>query len=217
MNIDERIETLKAVIVNFGKIFGPNTEISLYDLRKPGIAALENGHVSGRKVGFQPDPAVLATLDSSVDESGCLVGMSRTTKDGREIRASHFLLKNEDGIPYARICVNQDMTQLSNIRDSITALMGVMESAEGVIGGSGNIVQQTCRNLIMREIQAHLPAELQNREVKTQIIAELYRKGIFDIKDSVSQVCTLLNISQTTLYNTLRDIRSQENLTNRRF
>ena len=207
MNIDERIETLKAVLACLGQALGPDVEFALYDLRKPGICALINGTVSGRSVGFQPDPAVLAAMDQTIMQKGQSVGVLRSAQNGKKIRGSHFLLRTEEGIPYARLCVNQDVTKISQLRDTLDALIAAPAEEQAPLTLDENIIQKTCHAVIMEEIQAHMPVALQSREVKAEIITSLYKKGVFDIKDSVGQVCNLLGISQTTLYNFLREIR----------
>ena len=207
MNIDERIETLKTVLNYLGQALGPDVEFALYDLRKPGIYELVNGEVSGRDVGFQPDPAVLAAMDQTIMQDGQSIGLLRSAQNGKKIRASHFLFRTEEGIPYARLCVNQDVTKIMQLRDTLDAMLAAPAEEQVPLALDENIIQKTCHAVIMEEIQAHLPVSLQSREVKNEIITSLYKKGVFDIKDSVGQVCNLLGISQTTLYNFLREIR----------
>ena len=49
--------------------FGPNCEVVIHDLQSndpdSSIVAIENGHVSGRKVGDGPSHVVLEALNSS--------------------------------------------------------------------------------------------------------------------------------------------------------
>ena len=53
------------------------------------------------------------------------------------------------------------------------------------------------------------PSALGSKEVKLRILRKLEEKGVFQLKDSVPRVCELLDISQATLYNYLREIRTQ--------
>ena len=53
------------------------------------------------------------------------------------------------------------------------------------------------------------PSTLGPKEIKLRIIRKLEEKGVFQLKDSVPQVCELLDISQATLYNYLREVRTQ--------
>jgi len=53
------------------------------------------------------------------------------------------------------------------------------------------------------------PSALGSKEVKLRILRKLEEKGVFQLKDSVPQVCELLDISQATLYIYLREIRTQ--------
>ena len=54
------------------------------------------------------------------------------------------------------------------------------------------------------------PSTLGSKEIKLRILRKLDEKGVFLLKDSVPQVCELLDISQATLYNYLREIRSKD-------
>ena len=52
--------------------FGPNCEVVIHDLQSndpnSSIVAIENGHVSGRKVGDGPSHVVLEALNSDDDD-----------------------------------------------------------------------------------------------------------------------------------------------------
>ena len=65
--------------------------------------------------------------------------------------------------------------------------------------------------LVMSDIIKNVgkPSTLGSKEIKLRIIRMLEEKGVFQLKDSVPQVCELLGISQATLYNYLREVRTQ--------
>ena len=97
--------------------------------------------------------------------------------------------------------------------------MGRLSGKTAVITGAGSGIGRAASLLFAAEgaklVIADIiktvgkPSALGSKEVKLRILRKLEEKGVFQLKDSVPQVCELLDISQATLYNYLREIRTQ--------
>ena len=66
------------------------------------------------------------------------------------------------------------------------------------------------QNAIMNSIWKMTSGELDTKEGKINLLRDLKRQGIFDVRATTPYICKALSISQTTLYNYLREIRDDE-------
>ena len=73
-----------------------------------------------------------------------------------------------------------------------------------------NYIQKMTQQVIVNAIEKMKPTSIDTRESKLEVLRQLELKGVFAVKDAVPNVCRLLSISQATLYNYLREIRSQD-------
>ncbi len=86
-------------------------------------------------------------------------------------------------------------------------------SRETIADTSGQARDDTIDSLttdiIFEELKRmkYASVDTNTREARMTIIRRLDEKGIFDVKNSTGKVCSLLNISQATLYNYLKEIR----------
>ena len=74
--------------------FGPNCEVVVHDLISndpdSSIVAIENGHVTGRKVGDGPSQVVLEALRSERAHLQDHLSYLTRTKDGKILKSSTF-------------------------------------------------------------------------------------------------------------------------------
>jgi len=65
--------------------------------------------------------------------------------------------------------------------------------------------------VIVDAIERVKPLSMDTKTGRMEILRTLDKKGVFDVKDAVPQVCSILSVSQASLYNYLREIRLEEN------
>lgn len=216
MTHEERMNILKTIVIGFGKMLGDETEIVLHDLTTNEIAYIVNGHITGRDTTYSISPSVRETIVEMVDDDGCLIGYGSGTLQGHKLKASHLIIRDEEGNPDAMICVNQDVTQLENVISYLGTLVRMQplssdeESGDEEPNDGETYIQRITKQAILDAIDRSKPTDLSSREAKLKILGDLKSKGIFDVKDAVPYVCSILNISQATLYNYLRDLRNED-------
>ena len=161
------------------------------------IAFIANGHISGREQGQQ------------MEESGTVVRLTRKN-NGELHKSTTMMFFDENGAYEAMLCFTVNLTALDQAKKMLDSLMNVMpfESPEAM--GSDLTIADYSKLVIADIIKTvGKPSALGSKEVKLRILRKLEEKGVFQLKDSVPQVCELLDISQATLYNYLREIRTQ--------
>lgn len=213
MSTEHDLTLLIQTAKGLAKLMGDETEIVLHDLIEHKIVFIANGHITGRSVGYQLKENMLinAVLDS-VDEDGHAVGSKSKTIEGKILKVSHFVYYDEIHKPYAMICINQDVSQLAALKDKLDNYIGTEKNEITDHHSSNNdehYIHQVVKNLINDEMEKLKPTPLNTKETKLKVLETLENKGVFDVKDSVPQVCEMLSISQATLYNYLRELRQK--------
>ena len=194
-------DTCRQMMTGFSKLLGPDTELALHDLKTRELVYIVNGGITGRDAGYRMESSVYDAILELVDENGLVIGYPSRSREGKTLRASHIVLRDADGKPAALLCINQDTSKWEAVRDLIDAMIS---------SRSENYIQTMTRRVIMDVVEQAKPVNLENKEVKLGILQKLESKGVFSVKDAVPIVCKTLSISQATLYNYLRELRSRE-------
>ena len=202
------LETLKQIAKAISSQFGNDCETVIYDLctKEIGksIVFVENGHVSGKKIGDSPDQRILDMLNDendsvSKDRCACLL----RTRSGRALKCSTLFIKDSEGIIKYIFEINHDITNLLVVENSIKELTGNNEEEK----------QQKPKKLtlevnsILDELISQasdligIPAALMTKEDKIRFINYLNDAGAFLITRSGDKVSEFLGISKYTLYN----------------
>ena len=192
-------DTCRQMMTGFSKLLGPDTELALHDLKTRELVYIVNGGITGRDAGYRMESSVYDAILELVDENGLVIGYPSRSREGKTLRASHIVLRDADGKPAALLCINQDTSKWEAVRDLIDAMIS-----------SRSYIQTMTRRVIMDVVEQAKPVNLENKEVKLGILQKLESKGVFSVKDAVPIVCKTLSISQATLYNYLRELRSRE-------
>lgn len=206
------MKTCQQIINGFSKLLGKDTEIVLHDLKKGELVYIVNGYVTDRSIGYKMDSSTYEMILGMAGEEDDLIGYPSRSNGGRNLRASHIVIRDASGVPAALICINQDTSGWEAVRDMIDSMIArhSMSNREEVSDTSENYIQNVTRQVIMDAVERSKPANLESKEVKLSILWKLETKGVFSVKNSVPIVCSMLSISQATLYNYLREIRSRE-------
>ena len=185
--------------------FGENCEIVVHDI-KPGdetissISLIENGHVTGRKVGDGPSQAVIDALT----EGGAVEDrLSYFTKadDGKILRSTTIYIKNDDGRVEGVFSINFDITYLALAENAIRSFTGTVDSKNSAPKITSD-VESLLDDLIEQSVRlVGKPVALMTKDDKIKAIRFLNDTGAFLITRSGDKVASYFNISKFTLYN----------------
>lgn len=206
-SIRDEINFLQHLVEGIAAQFGEQCEVVLHDLTgsyESTIAAIANGHVTGRKVG---DPGTNLGLEllRGTEANGNKYNYLTQTKDGRVLRSTSLYMKNREGEAIGALCINFDITNLMVAEKTLQTLTQ---------GGSRGIVNETfvsnvsdLLDALIQEAQEQIgkPVAVMTKEDKMKMIGLLDRKGAFLIKKGGEKIGAYLNISKYTLYNYLEE------------
>ena len=208
---------LESVMKLIAAQFGPDCEVVLHDWSKDyesTIVAIENGHVSGRKVGDGGSNLGLEVMRGTTDGS-TLLNYITQTQDGRMLRQSSPNMTDEKGNKLGALCINLDVTEyiMMQHRLSGVTLFPCVRPGEQEVSKEffTNDVSELL-DYLMKEGTEQLgkaPEEM-TKEEKKQVISYLDQKGALLITKSGPKICRYLGISKFTLYNYLDEIHSEQ-------
>ena len=192
--------------------FGSNCEVVVHDLqsgdREHSIVAIENGHVTGRKIGDGPSHIVLQSLQNSDTQLEDRLAYLTKTKDGKILKSSTIYIRDDRGKIIGIFGINFDISLLAAAADQLSTFTGT-ESGESQAEPISMNIADLLDELIDQSTRAvGKPAALMTKDDKVQFVRLLNEAGAFLITKSGPKVCQYLGISKYTLYSYLDEIKS---------
>lgn len=203
------LDMLKQIAAGLAAQFGDNCEIVIHDLDKysieNSIVHIENGHVTGRKVGDGPSGAVFDALKHHDGPLPDKLAYLIKTESGRILKSSTIYIHNEDGTLRYIFAINYDITNLLAIESSIHSLIGCQPEENETESSSPKTithdVSQLLDELIEQSVElVGVPVPLMTKEDKIKAINFLNDTGAFLITKSGDKVAKYFGISKYTLY-----------------
>ncbi len=195
--------------------FGSGCEVVVHDLEATdpshSIVAIENGHVTGRKLGDGPSHVVLEALHAGTERLEDRLAYLTKTADGKILKSSTVFIRDDDGRTVGIFAVNYDITILRAMGDTIAEVVGTGPSAPREPEPIVRSVADLLDDLIEQSVQlVGTPVALMTKEEKVRAIRYLNDTGAFLITKSGPKVCKYFGISKYTLYNYLDEARATE-------
>ena len=184
--------------------FGPNCEVVVHDLGtndpERSIVAIENGHVTGRKVGDGPSHVVLEALNGAPEKLRDHMCYLTKTKDGKILKSTTIYIRDDDGVTIGIFGINYDITLMLAMEETLRQFTATEKETSEPEPISRN-VSDLLDELIEQSVKlVGKPVALMNKEDKVKAIQILNETGAFLITKSGDKVCKYFGISKYTLY-----------------
>ncbi len=184
--------------------FGPNCEVVVHDLAtndpESSIVAIENGQVTGRKVGDGPSHVVLEALRGEKQELQDHLCYLTRTKDGKILKSTTIYIRDDDGEPIGIFGINYDITLMLAMETALkqfTATEPEEKEPEAISRNVSDLLDE----LIQQSVKiVGKPVALMTKEDKVKAVQFLNDTGAFLITKSGDKVCKFFGISKYTLY-----------------
>ena len=201
-----RLEELRHIAKGIAAQFGPNCEVVVHDLSQHPdhtIVAIENGHVSGRKVGDGASNVVLERMEHQDREAQDHLSYLTRTPDGKVLKSSTIYIRNGRGWVTAILAINFDISALMMAAGAMRDFIAVQEPQQTEPEKIVNI-NDVLEELIQQSVAlVGKPAALMNKEDKIKAIRFLNENGAFLVTRSGEKVAKYFGISKYTLYSYL--------------
>ena len=191
---------LKGIVAQFGE----QCEAVLHDYSQEynhTIVAIENGYITGRKVGDCGTNLGLEILRGSAKDDDQYNYLTRS-KDGKILRSSSVYIHADDGSLIGSLCINWDVSNLVYSANVISKL------ANADVQQVNEIITDNVSDLLDALIQESIaqvgkPVVNMTKEEKIIGLKYLDKKGAFLVKRASDRVAKVYGISKNTLYNYL--------------
>ncbi len=192
--------------------FGENCEVVIHDLSldtEHSIIYIENGHVTGRKVGDGSSRVVLEALSKKPEELYDRVSYLTQTENGRILKSSTIYIRDNGGGVIGILGINYDITNFMMMDYTLQGMIKTQDEKEaperinkGVNGLLDELIEQSVKLV-------NKPVSQMNREDKIRAIQFLHDAGAFLITRSGDKISKFFSISKYTLYNYI-DLKEDE-------
>ena len=184
--------------------FGSRCEVVVHDVSGKGtsdsIVAIENGHVSGRKVGDGASHVALEqVLSGGVAPEDHLSYLTKTP-DGKILKSSTMYIRGKGGKVSAILGINFDISALLMVDNAVRELITPQDidsrEPEKIINGNDLLDELIEQSVAL----VGKPVALMNKEDKMRAIGFLSQSGAFLVTKSGDKVSKYFGISKYTLY-----------------
>jgi predicted transcriptional regulator YheO len=207
------VESLKKVAQAFGASLGPWCEVVIHDLRKPesSIVEIVNSNVTGRKVGGPITDYGLRMLIEKPTQD-LYIGYSTLSPDGRQLKSSTVLFRDQNGEPIIALCLNLDVTDFINFNKTCNSIIGApndVEDLEPIETFEADVVS-TMKSTAERVIsQVSSSTAYMKKADRVEVVRQLEDQGFFLLKGSVKFLAKKLGMSSFSIYKYLDEIKGK--------
>jgi len=223
-NINPILANYIPIVKAIAETFGPDCEVLLHDVSnlENSIIAIENGHVTGRKIGSPITDLGLYFLKSDLFKNTDFIANYQTeSKEGKKLKSTSVFIRDKQKKVIGFLCINYALERLSEVRkmidDFIVATKGVdkevsnNERKEEIF--TDNIDDLLDRLFIKVKEKIGKPIEKMQKDDKLEVVRYLQKKGVFLVKGNIDKIANKLNVSRYTVYNYLSEIKPEKNST----
>lgn len=202
---ESKLRMLKQIAAGLAAQFGPNCEIVIHDLAaskvEHSIVHIENGHVSGRKVGDGPSKIVMEQMMSGNEDPQDQLAYLTRTPDGKILKSSTIYIHDSNGKVTGILSINFDISALLMVENAIGGITATRERTREEQRITVINVNDLLEELIEQSVAlVGKPVALMNKEDKVKAIQFLSSHGAFLITKSGDKVAKYFGISKYTLY-----------------
>ncbi len=201
------LQSYRSMVEGLGNYLGSAYEIVLHSLEdfQHSVIYINHGEHTGRKVGAPITDKALDFLLKFYENSSTQETYYSVNAKGEPLKSTTIAIKGENDRIIGLLCMNFYMnisfydfihtfTQKEIAAESTSTTETFASNVDDMITSTLNTVRERIYN------DSSISSSNKNKE----IIYDLYDKGIFQIKDAVTVIAKLLNISKNTVYLHLR-------------
>jgi len=204
------LKSYEAVVDGLAMLIGSHCEIVLHSLEdlKCSAVRIANGEHTGRKIGSPITDLALRMLHDMTDaESNVSRAYFTRAKSGVLMKSVTIAIRNGKQRVIGLLCINM------NLDVPFSQIMATFMPPETHEMDSSVNFASSVEDLVMQTLEFTIEEVSNDRNISNnaknrQIVLNLYEKGIFDIKDAISQVAERLNISRHTVYLYIRQFKN---------
>lgn len=202
--MNKQLETFTPLCDAIGKLFFPNVEVVLHDLETQKLVHIVNPF-SKREIG---DKMINDVKDINSLKEDIVGPYNKTNIDGKKLKTVSTILRDTNKKAIGIICINFKIEVFETMYDSLKMLLNIEKNEEQPQALFSQDWKEHTHNTINKYLETNnlVLEELKIKE-KKELIIYLNNEGIFSIRNVVTYLCEVLDISRATIYKWLKEIK----------
>ena len=182
---------------------------------------IENGHVTGRKIGSPMTDSGLYFLKSDLfKDTNFITNYQTESKDGKKLKSTTIFIRDDKEKIIGFLCINYALDHLTEIRKKIDDFCAVNKDVDKNVFNNeekeeffaDNLDDLLERIFIKAQEKLGKPIEKMQKDDKLELVSYLQKKGVFLVKGNIDKIANKLNVSRYTIYNYLSEIKPEKNI-----
>lgn len=191
------------------EFWGENCEVVIHNLARldASVMKIVNGHLSGRQVGAPISEVTLSFVNKMLATPSLRhLTYFAKNKRGDTFKASISAIEGEKGNIIGLFCVNfyLSVSLFSMLQNFTPAARTESENISETFVENAEELMLNALEEAKKSVYDNLAISSSNKN--KEIVAILYQKGIFNLKDSVITIANHLGISKNTVYMHIRNM-----------
>ena len=208
----ENLQVIQTMLRSIHQMLGDRYEVILHDLShvESSIVGIE-GCITHRKIGGPATNYLIQLLREYGDEAKDSINYKNVMPDGRVLRSSTIFIRDNDGKIIGSLCINQDLSDFM-VANRLLERLVEFKSEEHEVPKEmfAQDISEVMEAMVGSELALmNKPVAYMQKEDKLALVDDLERKGVFDVKGSVEYVAECLGVTNFTVYNYLKEIRTK--------
>ena len=215
--MNQHIKRFITIADFLGEVLGSNTEIILHDLTnyEESIVHIINGHISNRKIGGPPTDLILEFIASeSKGDKQFISNYNSKSIEGKLLYSSTYFIRDDENKIVGALGLNSDYHEVKKSLSFLTSLLpNYVDDKVLSLNNIKENLNTDPQELTLNKIDAILnefdvvPNRMTTDE-KTEVITALNDCGVFNIRGSVQEVASKLQMSEPSIYRYIKKIKS---------
>lgn len=191
------------------EFWGENCEVVVHNLARldASVMKIVNGHLSGRQVGAPISEVTLSFVNKMLANPSLRhLTYFAKNKRGETFKASISAIEGEKGNIIGLFCINYylGVSLFSLLQNFTPAARTENENISETFVENAEELMLNALEEAKKSVYDNLAISSSNKN--KEIVAILYQKGIFNLKDSVITIANHLGISKNTVYMHIRNM-----------
>ena len=204
MEIKSFLKPYVAVADMITNTFGEDCEVVVHDLEDPehSVVYVANNKVTGREIGQSFYTLVSNVMLSEELADDHADNYYFTAANGKLIRSSTLLIRDEADEVAGAICINLDTSRVTQQMEYLQSLMPNRKNT-GIVSRQ----EADTEDDLIQRIVGSSPVETMSRDQRIEKVRFMEEKGIFLMKGSIEKAAEELGVNKVTIYSYLDEIR----------
>ena len=212
MEIKSFLKPYVAVADMITNTFGEDCEVVVHDLEDPehSVVYVANNKVTGREIGQSFYTLVSNVMLSEELADDHADNYYFTAANGKLIRSSTLLIRDEADEVAGAICINLDTSRVIQQMEYLQSLMPNRKNTGIVSRQEEDTEEGSISDMVDDLIQCIVgssPVETMSRDQRIEKVRFMEEKGIFLMKGSIEKAAEELGVNKVTIYSYLDEIR----------